>query len=85
MTATATPSRVFGSGIRRREDPRLMTGTARYTDDIVLPGTVHAAILRSPHGHARITRIDTSRAKVAARVVDVLTGADSESALNPIQ
>ena len=84
MTATATPSRVFGSGIRRREDPRLMTGTARYTDDIVLPGTVHAAILRSPHGHARITRIDISRAKVAAGVVDVFTGADSESALNPI-
>jgi len=84
MTATATPSRVFGSGIRRREDPRLMTGTARYTDDIVLPGTVHAAILRSPHGHARITRIDTSRAKAAAGVVDVFTGADSESALNPI-
>jgi carbon-monoxide dehydrogenase large subunit len=77
-------TRVFGSGIRRREDPRLMTGTARYTDDITLPGMLHAAILRSPHGHARITRIDTSRAKQAPGVVAVFTGADSESMLKPI-
>ena len=48
--------RVFGSGIRRREDPRLITGTATYTDDFMLPGMVHAAMLRSPHAHARITR-----------------------------
>ena len=48
------------------------------------PGLVHAAILRSPHGHARITRIDISRAKAAAGVVDVFTGADSESVLKPI-
>jgi aerobic carbon-monoxide dehydrogenase large subunit len=84
MSTPTKASRVFGSGIRRREDPRLMTGTARYTDDIVLPGTVHAAVLRSPHGHARLKRIDTSRAKAAAGVVGVFTGADSESALNPI-
>jgi aerobic carbon-monoxide dehydrogenase large subunit len=77
-------SRVFGSGIRRREDPRLMTGTARYTDDITLPGLLHAAILRSPHGNARITRIDTSRAREAPGVVAVFTGADSESLLKPI-
>ena len=82
MSATATASRVFGSGIRRREDPRLITGTARYTDDIALPGMVHAAILRSPHGHARITRHrHVSRAKAAAGVVAVFTGADTESVL----
>jgi carbon-monoxide dehydrogenase large subunit len=84
MTVATTPSRVFGSGIRRREDPRLMTGTARFTDDIMLPGMVHAAILRSPHGHARITRIDTSRAKAAPGVVAVFTGSDSENMLKPI-
>ena len=60
MSVTATKARVFGSGIKRREDPRLVTGTARYTEDITLPGMVHAAILRSPHGHARITKLDTS-------------------------
>ena len=81
---TATTTRVFGSGIRRREDPRLITGTARYTDDITLPGMVHAAILRSPHGHARITRLDSEAAKKAAGVVAVYTGADVEGVLNPI-
>jgi carbon-monoxide dehydrogenase large subunit len=81
---TATSSRVFGSGIRRREDPRLLTGTARYTGDIVLPGMAYAAILRSPHGHARITRIDTARAKAAPGVVAVYTSADAASALQPI-
>ena len=55
-------TRIFGSGIRRREDPRLITGGSTYTDDVTLPGMVHAAILRSPHAHARITGIDTSAA-----------------------
>ena len=84
MTTTASPARVFGSGIRRREDPRLLTGTARYTADFSLPGMVHAAILRSPHGHARIRRIDTSRARRAPGVIAVFTGADTEPALKPI-
>src|SRR5687767_12319245 len=69
---------VFGSGIRRREDPRLITGAATYTDDFVLPGMVHAAMLRSPHAHARITRIDTSKAKAAPGVVAVYAGTDIE-------
>ena len=76
--------RVFGSGIRRREDPRLITGTATYTDDIRLPNTVHAAILRSPHGHARLGRIDTSRAKRAPGVLAVYTSADTEGVLKPM-
>jgi carbon-monoxide dehydrogenase large subunit len=83
MTATTT-ARVFGSGIRRREDPRLLTGSARYTADFVLPEMAHAAILRSPHGHARVRGIDTSRAKAAPGVVAVFTGADTEGALQPI-
>ena len=68
-------SRVFGSGIRRREDPRLITGTATYTDDLTLPGMLHAAMLRSPHAHARIRRIDVSRAKEAPGVVLAVTRA----------
>jgi carbon-monoxide dehydrogenase large subunit len=79
MTAT-----VFGSGIRRREDPRLVTGTAAYTDDIVLPRMVHAAILRSPHAHARIKGIDTAAAKAAPGVLEVFTAADTEGPLNPV-
>jgi aerobic carbon-monoxide dehydrogenase large subunit len=78
------PARVFGSGIRRREDPRLLTGTARYTADFTLPNMAHAAILRSPHGHARIRRIDTSRARNAPGVVAVFTGADTEAGLKCI-
>ena len=69
---------VFGSGIRRREDPRLITGAATYTDDFVLPGMAHAAMLRSPHAHARITRIYTSKAKAAPDVVAVFAGAEVE-------
>jgi carbon-monoxide dehydrogenase large subunit len=84
MSAPASTPRIFGSGIRRREDPRLLTGTARYTDDIVLPGLVHAAVLRSPHAHARIRGIDTSRAKSAAGVISVFTGADTAATLQPI-
>jgi aerobic carbon-monoxide dehydrogenase large subunit len=80
----AAPARIFGSGIRRREDPRLLTGTARFTADFTLPGMAYAAILRSPHGHARIRGIDTSRAKGAPGVVAVFTGADTETALKPI-
>jgi carbon-monoxide dehydrogenase large subunit len=74
-------TRVFGSAIRRREDPRLLTGTATYTDDIRLPGMVHAAMLRSPHAHARIRRIDTSRAAQAPGVVAIYTGRDTAGVL----
>ena len=77
-------TRLFGSGIRRREDPRLITGQASYTDDIKLAGLVHAAILRSPHGHARINSIDTSAAAAAPGVIAVYTGADTEGVLNPM-
>jgi carbon-monoxide dehydrogenase large subunit len=84
IAANVAPARVFGSGIRRREDPRLLTGTARYTADFTLPGMVHAAILRSPHAHARIRRIDTSRAQKAPGVVAVFTGADTEGTLQCI-
>jgi len=77
-------TRIFGSGIRRREDPRLITGESTFTDDIKLPGMAHAAMLRSPHAHAKINSIDTSAASAAPGVVAVYTGADTEGVLNPI-
>ena len=77
-------TRIFGSGIRRREDPRLITGGSVYTDDVTLPGMVHAAILRSPHAHARITGVDTAAAAAAPGVIAVYTGADVDGVLAPI-
>lgn len=69
-------TRVMGSSIKRREDPRLITGEAKYLDDIQLPGMLHAAILRSPHAHARIKSIDTSKAAAVPGVRGVFTGKD---------
>jgi len=62
--------------MKRVEDPRLIKGIATYTDDIRLAGLLHASILRSPHAHARITSIDTSRAAALRGVVAVFVGAD---------
>src|SRR5574341_2169741 len=69
-------TRVFGSAIKRREDPRLITGEAKYLDDIQLPNMLHAAILRSPYAHAKIKSIDTKKAAKVAGVVAVFTGQD---------
>src|SRR5712692_7116782 len=71
---TAMASRILGSGIKRREDPRLVTGQARYTDDFVLPGMVFMAVVRSPYAHARIRRIDTKKAASMPGVLGVFTG-----------
>ncbi|MGD0554661.1 MAG: molybdopterin cofactor-binding domain-containing protein, partial [Streptosporangiaceae bacterium] len=60
----------------RKEDARFIRGQGRYIDDIVLPGMLHGAILRSPLAHARITCVDASAARAHPMVVDVLTGAD---------
>lgn len=69
-------TQIIGSSIKRREDPRLITGEAKYIDDIQLPGMLHAAILRSPHAHAKIKSINTARAKQHPGVVAVFTGQD---------
>src|SRR5574341_2147419 len=71
-------TRVFGSAIKRREDPRLITGEAKYLDDIQLPTMLHAAILRSPYAHAKIKSIDTKKAAKVPGVVAVFTGQDFE-------
>ncbi len=77
-------SRIFGAAVKRREDPRLITGRATYTDDVRLSNLAYVAFLRSPHGHARISRIDTSRAKSAPGVVAVVTGQDLAGKVNGI-
>ncbi len=68
----------------RKEDPRLLTGRGRYVADIDLPGLLHVALLRSPHAHARIHRIDTARARAHPGVVDVVTFADLGGAGRPL-
>ena len=74
----------FGSSVKRREDPKLITGQGNYVDDIKLFGMTHAVIVRSPHAHARITNIDTSRAKNHPGVVAVFTGADLQQDLGSL-
>jgi Aerobic-type carbon monoxide dehydrogenase, large subunit CoxL/CutL homologs len=80
---SVAPTKMFGAAIKRREDPQLITGQGNYLDDIKLPGMVHAAVLRSPYGHAKILKIDTSRAQAAPGVVAVFTGADMMD-INPL-
>jgi carbon-monoxide dehydrogenase large subunit len=75
---------VFGVPLKRREDPRLITGKGHFTDDIQLPGMVYMAILRSPYAHARIKRIDVSAARRAPGVVAVYTGKDLEGKMGTI-
>ncbi|MFN0072906.1 MAG: xanthine dehydrogenase family protein molybdopterin-binding subunit [Chloroflexota bacterium] len=74
---TATTSRPFGSSIKRREDPRLITGRGTYVDDVQATGVVYMAFLRSPHAHARIRGIRTDAARQVSGVVAVYTGRDT--------
>ncbi len=66
----------IGQAVPRFEDPRLLRGGGKYVDDIVLPGMAFGHVLRSPHAHAKIKSIDTSKAKAAPGVLCVLTGDD---------
>src|ERR671930_1115491 len=79
----ATTTSVIGARIKRVEDPQLITGAAKYLDDMKLLGMAHAAIVRSPYAHAHIKSIDTSRAAAHPGVVAVYTGKDFEH-LNPL-
>jgi CO/xanthine dehydrogenase Mo-binding subunit len=73
-----------GQPLKRFEDPKLVTGRGSYVDDVQLPGMLHAAVLRSPHAHARIRSIDASAARHQPGVVTVLTGADTAGVLNDV-
>src|SRR5689334_21054770 len=72
----ATAERLIGKAIKRREDPRFITGRGNYVDDVKLPGTTYAAFVRSPHAFAKIKKIDSSAALAHPGVVAVFTGAD---------
>jgi carbon-monoxide dehydrogenase large subunit len=65
-----------GRPLRRREDAPLLIGRGRFVDDLSAPGVVHLALLRSPHAHARVARVDASRARKAAGVIAVVTAAE---------
>src|SRR5262245_3306264 len=77
MTATeAAPAAVIGTRVLRKEDPALLTGEARYTDDLVIPGALHLGVVRSPYAHAGIRQIDLSEARAMPGVAAAYTGAD---------
>ena len=75
--------RYTGASIKRSEDPRILTGTGRYVDDIKLPGMLHAAFVRSPLAHARVLSVDVSAARALPGVVAVFTGAELEAMTVP--
>jgi carbon-monoxide dehydrogenase large subunit len=74
----------MGAAVKRKEDPRLVTGSSAYVGDITVPGMQYVAFVRSPHAHARIGRIDGSRAAARAGVTRVLTGEDIKALCQPI-
>lgn len=74
---------VLGQSIKRREDPRLITGEAKYLDDLQMAGLAHAAILRSPFAHAKIKSINTDKARAHPGVIAVFTGKDFMD-INPL-
>ncbi|GBD10837.1 Carbon monoxide dehydrogenase large chain [bacterium HR23] len=77
-------SKLVGARIKRKEDPRLITGGGTYTDDVRLPGMLYMAVLRSPHAHARIKRIDLGKALSHPGVVAALTGEEVKQVCDPI-
>src|SRR5688572_21269607 len=83
VAAVDASERLFGKAIKRREDPRLITGAGSFLDDVKLAGLTHAALVRSPHAHARIRSIDTGAAKAMPGVLGVFTGDDFMD-LNPL-
>ena len=76
MPASARVANGIGQPVRRKEDFRLLTGSGRFGDDIVLPRQAHAGFVRSPHAHAHIVAVDKRAALAAPGVLAVLTGAD---------
>ncbi|MEA2190441.1 MAG: aerobic carbon-monoxide dehydrogenase large subunit, partial [Solirubrobacteraceae bacterium] len=83
-TIEETPAKHVGQSIRRKEDPRLITGRAKYVDDLVLPQMLHMAVVRSPEAHANIVSIDASAALAMPGVKAVYTGEDMSDLLAPL-
>jgi carbon-monoxide dehydrogenase large subunit len=73
---TLTPSKLMGAEVKRKEDPRLITGASTYVTDVVVPGMLWVAFVRSPYAHAKIGKIDTRAALKVEGVRMVVTGED---------
>jgi carbon-monoxide dehydrogenase large subunit len=76
--------RYVGQAMKRKEDPRLVSGTSTYVDDVVLPGMLHMAVTRSIHAHARIKHVDISKAQKVPGVMAVVTGEEVAAHCGPI-
>src|SRR5947208_14477691 len=76
--------RWIGQSMKRVEDPRLLTGRGEYIDDIVVPNMAHAAVLRSPHAHARIKKIDASKPRALPGVPLGLTAHEPVEQTGPL-
>ncbi len=83
-TVEKAPAKWVGQSLRRKEDPRLITGRATYVDDITLPGQLWAAIVRSPEAHANVVSIDASAALAIPGIRAVYTGEDLSDLLAPL-
>jgi len=81
---TLTPSKLMGAEVKRKEDPRMITGTSTYVTDVVLPGMLWVAFVRSPHAHAKIKKIDARAALKVPGVRMVVTGDDIRTLARPI-
>lgn len=82
MSGTTVEAARYGSGkeVRRIEDPALLRGEGRFTDDLTRAGQTHLVFLRSPYAHARILGVDTAAAKALPGVLAVFSGADLHAA-----
>jgi carbon-monoxide dehydrogenase large subunit len=76
VSGNPVTERIIGARVLRKEDWPLLTGGSRFVDDLDLPGAAHAAVLRSPHAHAELGEVDTSRARSHPGVLGVITAAD---------
>src|SRR5919108_3677597 len=84
-TTTVPTGNLFGASIKRREDPRFITGRGLFTDDVKIPGTTYAAFVRSPYAHARVRGVDAPAARAHPGVRAVFTGRDLlDAGVNPL-
>ena len=81
---TAMIGKLVGGSVERVEDGRILIGRGRYVDDVVLPGMIHAAFVRSPLAHARIVSVDVEAARALPGVIAVYTAADLEGIAKPL-
>ena len=80
----AAQTKYVGQRVLRKEDPRLLAGRGQFVDDLHLPHTAHLIFLRSPHAHAKIRRLDITRAESLHGVIEILTGEDVREELGTV-